>query len=82
MAAPESRRERSGLFGVLEGDRRGKVLEQSEAVRHVKEQVPEQVRKRDLEAAEDLRHIKLFPKRQLPPADHLDGHQAPPRKER
>ena len=80
VAAPESRRERPGLFGVLERNRSREILEQSQTVRHVKRQVPEKVRGSDFQAGEDLRDIQLFPKRQLPPAHHLDGHQEAPLK--
>jgi pimeloyl-ACP methyl ester carboxylesterase len=74
MAAPESRREQPRLFRVLGRDRRSKMLEPSDAVRRVEKQVPEQVYGRDLQAADDLRHVELFPERQLAPVEHLDGH--------
>ena len=69
VAAPESERERPRLFGILEGDRRPEVREQPHAVRRVEKQIPEEVRRGDLEAAEDLRNVELFPDRQLTPAN-------------
>jgi hypothetical protein len=75
VAAPESERERPQLFRVLEGDRSSEVFEQSQAVHRVKKKVSEKVRARDPETAGDLRKIELFPKSQVAPAEHLDGHE-------
>jgi hypothetical protein len=59
MAAPETHRERSQDLRVLESDRGRDVFQQSHAVRRVQEEIPEEVRARDLEPAQDLGQIGL-----------------------
>ena len=80
MAAPESPRERPGLFGILERRRSRKVLEHSHAVRRVKKQIPEKVHGGDSEAADDLRNVQLFPERELAPPENFYAHQDLPPK--
>src|SRR5207249_206205 len=75
VAAPESGRERPRLFGVLKRDGSTEVVEQSQAVRGMEKKVAHQMRCGDLEAADDLREVKLFPDSQLTAAQHLDGHR-------
>ena len=53
------------------------MFESAQSVGHVQKKVAEKVPGRDLETAEDLRDVQLFPEGQFRPADnfYLDGHQ-------
>jgi hypothetical protein len=44
----------------------------------VKKQIPEKVRRGDLEAGENLRDVKLFPESQLTPPKDFDSHEGHP----
>ena len=50
------------------------MKETAEEVGDMEEQVAEEVRKGDLEAAQDLGEVGLLPEGQLGPADDFDGH--------
>ena len=74
VAAAEPRHEGPELLGILDGDRGGKVLETAQAVGRVEKEVSEEVGGGDLESANDLGDVELFPESQLWPADNFYGH--------
>ena len=74
MAAAEPRHERPKLLRILDSHRGGKVLETAQEMSGVEKEIAEEVGKSNLEAAEDLRDVKLFPESQFAPADNFYSH--------
>jgi hypothetical protein len=74
VAAAEPRHEGPEFLGILDGDACGKVRETAQLVGDVEKEVSKEVPESDLQAAEDLGEVELFPESQLGPADDSDGH--------
>src|SRR5262249_18416564 len=74
VAAAEPRHERSALLGKLDSRRGGNILEPAQKMGSVDKQVSKEMLKCDLQAAEDLGYVQLFPESQFAPADNFYRH--------